>query len=220
MKYQIWRMFASLLTVLALGAVASASASAEACHSQPGSKKLALCVEGQLKSSEAFTSHLVSGSQTSLNYLTEEWNISPCEVVTGAGSLQPLPKQTQFTFKNCQVVERPSCKVSKMTTGELEGTSVLTPESIRFSVSGGAPNFINPFKFEGSSCSRNGTVREATGTQTCTLKHVESEAASHELLCEPAGSNLLEFRKPVQLTLHEVLELSSKKPFSIIENAS
>lgn len=216
----------ALLATLAFSAIGSASASAEACHKKVGSKKWALCVEGEKTKGSGFTLALKTG--TSATIANKEVNVTvKCAKASGTGAFgaaEPTNvSQFELLLQNCTVegAGGRGCKVKQVAWGNsgVTGTFGTSAESIAFYPN--EPNFVfGLLTFEGEECLEHSSGYLA-GHQNCTLSGIEAEAVSHVLSCSAAVSEVTRGGHAWPVGFEETIELSgaaSKKKFSIIES--
>jgi hypothetical protein len=231
MKHQLRLPLVALLAILALGSVASASASAAACHKKAGSKRYALCVAGQevgspsTEGEEVLTLHIFSGTTTAY-YIPgySEKSFSDCKTANGAqgrlnsGKGQVRAVQVAISMSSCS--SSWACKLKQPYTFSGLGGK-FQPGSDGVSLKGeGVSGFMGETTIEGEKCPVTllGT-RIVSGEERCTVVGAESEATEHELLCLAEKKTLLRNGVENQFALDATVGLTSGKPFSVIETA-
>ena len=110
-----------------------------------------------------------------------------CDGLHVKGGLLPLGRfLITLKFLECHLTEVEHCTVAEpieaKTSGELVNEPVeaeAKPEGTSFAT----------IKLEGAECPAKGEY-PVTGTQTCKLPGIGTEAVEHEILCEESGSKL------------------------------
>ncbi len=226
MKSMIKPLLGALVAVLALSAVASASASAEACQKKAGSKNWTLCVEGQKQTGKSsIAASIETGTSARLTVAIGEGLEIVCTKADGtAGTLGSKVSGLTIALSNCEVVSYSAqCKVkTPLETTKLEG--VFGPGVENLSLAAEAGSVIFNFKLENQGkgkCPFATSIISITGSQGCTFKAAETEAATHELTCTAGQSKLLDGEKAASFSLEEGIELAGTlkgKKFSVIED--
>jgi hypothetical protein len=190
-------LFAAMLAVFAVTAVASASASAEACPHEGA--ETTLCIGGNRAAagSYGFEGTLLGAESSLLEVASIPLHIQCSHVVTTGTLDQTAPALgdvnvlvATLVFTECTILPpHEACTVKQpIEVKPLEG--LVLEESSVFDVN---------FKPAGtefvaliiSNCGvLNGTYK-VTGEQLCTLPGSETEATEHTLECPHTGSNLL-----------------------------
>jgi hypothetical protein len=218
------------LVVFALSAVASASASAQACTKKAGSKSWALCVEGEkMVSSESFKAQIKTATNVRIatTYAGLQIEIL-CQAASGTGEFGPSVHALQVTFSSCKVAGSlgKKCEVpSSLEVKPLTGTYGPGIENVLLAPT--TPPEWTGWMFKsvpGQTCPATLTAHtwKFTGSQECTLKSAEVEAAEHELVCEAKGSKLKFEGAAFELSFEDGIELSGAhklQKYSLIESA-
>lgn len=235
MKSMTRSMLVVLAAALVLSGMASATASATACTKKAGSKKYALCVEGQNVSTAGFSSHIKVG--TSATLVIESTEPIECQTVNGSGTFSPSSEASQmyireFLFSNCELTGefKSACTVKVSSAGaSLTGKFGPSVENVILSSSQKPLWIVTIASKKPGSCpaslARQYDIRTSgvsgAGPE-CKFPEVQTELAEHQLTCEGAKSHLEWAGHMVTLNLEELTELTEAKKgqkFSIIESA-
>jgi hypothetical protein len=229
----------ALLAVLALGAVASSSASAEACKQKAGSKKWALCVEGGKVASSRFESK--NKPETSGIFSFGGATKITCSEVTAPGELSENAShivgihKLRLKFKHCAAGGNlQGCEVQQQTIGFEPSEGKLGPavEDVKVRPEGALEEFgrWNIVNAPGKLCGWTGQTHwfpsETPPGPECTLKEAGVEQLAHKIVCESAAVKVeadlagLDENK-TYMTVTQLVELSETlkgKKFSIYES--
>jgi hypothetical protein len=225
------------LASLALGAVASAPASAEVCHKKAGSKKYVLCVAGERIGSPTeekfvkFKSHLVTGTSARIHPKLEGVEVTiTCATANSEGRLNSGGSgvahisELHITFSSCKWEEAgETCVVEEPDVwGSETGTFGAKAENITFSASSGG--VFGRMQIGGLNCRVLSGEWQFHGSPQCTIGEVEVETLEKKIVCKGENSHLVmtPWNSPTELSLEEATSLSGTsegKKFSIIESA-
>jgi hypothetical protein len=217
-----------------LGAVAAASASAEACTKKAGSTHVALCIEGQ-KNEEHVKVNLTQAAPTATLVLPKAW--PPMEWVCSkvsveAGEFASITKGSggktiQLTFKptwsGCTTQYSGTNKRCVMPAKETfhEQPGVFANSAGKVVVeSEELLRFVLENRSQTELCQSIRGAHHVGGAYQCKLQEPEVEASQHELICESQGNETLIEEKPVAIKYAVKVELGSpyeKKKFSTYE---
>jgi hypothetical protein len=230
-------VIACCAAALLVGAVASASASAEACHTKAGSKLYALCIAGERIGSPtevaAVPLKFHIQPETTVTFSRPELGLTlTCHAVTGTSQFASGEKEKigassvgltklELSMSSCEITE-PSCKVKSFVLGKPGVSGSFGPSSEEVSLT----NNVNPPEFgyvnlTGEECLYHGTTLiKQRKTLKCTTSGMATEAVAHGFVCKaPQG---LEWQNGSgELSLNAVVELSGTnagKAFSVIED--
>jgi hypothetical protein len=197
----------SLFAMFAMSAVASASASAEACHSHPIWERTTMCIENVEVNSPGETPITIPFTSTSgvsrlvvtgLGTITcqKDKNVGEFDIAAdkGSDSAQVSVSDLRITFEECELEGAANCEVPNIVveggTGDnLDGTFVSF-EQIAFSPSEGTIFTVIKLKNKaGKTCAAAGSYN-VTGKQKCKLINPEAENKTHELDCKATESEL------------------------------
>jgi hypothetical protein len=227
-------MFAAFAAALLLGAVASASASAEACTKKAGSKKFTLCVEGQ-KYEGTEELWLKQTSPTAVFELPEEWKetgkppmAEVCTALGGpTGHVEGATAQLSFKPQPEECALQNSVKCQSFFVGGMReevGSFGTGPEQVLVAPKVGTEiATLETENAPGKECNRFFTTplqRPFKGKYECKLKEAEVETVLHELRCESQGRETLFAERPAHIRYTQTVELNGKnfrKKFSIYE---
>jgi hypothetical protein len=233
----------AIVAVLAVTAVASASASAEACTKKAGSKKYALCINGERigsptsQAGEIFKSHLKTATTAQFtgfgaipfgggtNPITCSNMVTRGEVRSGEGTAKV--REAQRTFTKCEFSPGIAAKCGikePMISRFFNGTLQSSPASIKL-VSEGS-TFVEGQAFNRKECPGTlagpWTISQNPDIGECTIAAVETEAIEHEVNCEAKNSFLWDEGARAELASQEIVELNGThkgQKFSIIESS-
>ncbi len=202
----------SLLTVFAVSAAASATASAGTTHIYK--------IEGTpLATTEGIEGDSLTGGLETKIAKTNIVLICQEDIVTG--KIEKEGKSAaEIKFKNCYLVEKnkegkktflTACSLAEPV--KAEATDELTEHSLDTFTGSGAKEKFAELEIKGEGCVLNGKY-EVTGSQVCAIPESEFEKAVHVLICTPAGSKLVFAKEPAQLFGEEQVKLTSGKNFS------
>jgi hypothetical protein len=165
-----------LVAALAMGAIASASASAHAYK-----------IEG----TELTTSEEVAGTSETSKLEAKGLATIECTKDTFTGSIEKAGKSTgKVEFKSCKVVGAEACAVvepikfkfkDELTEFEKLVADEFKPET--------GETFVT-IELEGAKCAITPKKLAVKGTQICKLPEAGSEKEEHSIECTPAGSKL------------------------------
>lgn len=201
----------SLLTVFAVSAAASATASASATH--------VFKVEGSEFTTEGVVEgdSLTGGLETKIAKLN---TVLVCQEDIFEGEIKTKGESTaKIKFKNCYLIENKKGKreflVKCFVTEPVkaEATDELTEHSIDLFKGIGKEEEFAEVEITGTECTLAGKYK-VTGSQACTIPESEFEKAVHSLICTPAGSKLAFGKEAAQLFGEEQVKLKSGKNFS------
>jgi hypothetical protein len=196
--HRIKTVILAIIAVSAIGAVASASASATCLEHR------SLCVEGkqvgtptkrvttpftfvQKTGTSAVITDQYAGTSVSCSVIT----LTGRDITSGGGV--ELPSPFKIGFEGCTVSThgeaQPSCKAQVAThalTGTFTGFPTMEPVKL-------APTTGTEFmevEIHGSGCVVLWNTWRVQGTQVCSVKQAEVETATKQLVCEASGSEL------------------------------
>jgi hypothetical protein len=224
---------AALFGVLAVCAIASASASAAACVEKAGSKNYQLCIAGQ--SLNEVTSVPASAQLTGafvLELPAEEESSIRCTAATQTAqfNVQGLTKSVGLRFEvmslsGCKLEGALAKKCSVNTTLHTDGNQPGKFESPGLVVMGEAGQEFTQFETKNNPSGCPGVLTSKTiivrGTYECKLASATVQAVEHELSCATSATHKLESQIG-KFTLHytQALSLSGThagQKFSIYE---
>jgi hypothetical protein len=224
-------MFAAVATAMLLGAVMSASASAEACVKKSGSKQFTLCVEGQKHEGEERL-FAQQASPTVVYELPEEWkepNKPPMALVCSvlAGQFGFFEATAQLFFERprpeeCALQNSVKCRAWFHQLRSTVGLFGASSEHVLVSPSERVFAELVMANAEGQQCPTaflNG-VHNFTGRYECKLTEAELESVLHELRCESQGRETLFHERPAHIRYTQTMRLDGSndgKKFSIYE---
>ena len=201
-------LYLGFLAVVAVGAVASASASAAGCTAEAGATCIAVLVAGV----ETLEASVELAAKANGNQLVEIPALKTDIVCTGvsvnagnvllevAGS-SAKGEKIFLDFTGCGVPAETSCKVSDprnkldslVETNELLATVGLTAGSPDVTFAEVGANFMD---IEIAGCLKALSIG-VTGSQLCTTTDSETDQLEHEIGCTSAGGSLATGGKPV-----------------------
>jgi hypothetical protein len=244
MRLKITPLLGALLAVLAMSAVASASASAEVCKKKAGTKSYDLCIAGEKVGTSteakkvAFTSSLPAGATASI-VTPELESITTCtaasteggEISSGGGASAAIPRMG-LSFSKCKV-NVPSGEKPRENLCRLQYEPMVWEGGPgKFGSSAETVRFYKPVFGEMEFASKapescplpygESLVKAESGPQ-CTLTGAEAETATKELVCKGENSSLKIWSSSrLELNLKQTVELSGTnkgKKFSIVEGS-
>lgn len=208
----------SALALLAVGAVASASASAAKCVAQTG----ALCQEiaGELVTEAKY---LILDQDAESNLAVEGIGTVNCKLVEGSFTGDEVEKSAglilklALKFTECTLVGHAACKVKEpIETKPIKGTIPA------FTGTTGKVTFEPEAGTEFATVTITGCEQEAiikvSGTQGAALPTVTTEATEHTVEALTTESNLKDGAKVATFGLTVKIELESLKPFALRPN--
>ena len=225
----------SMLAMLALGSVASASASAHRfVNSQcvPYTNALiawetkAKCVAQNPAGGDAIKNWELEGIAAAKVEGTSGESILEGEVAlvkvfikcnkdTFSGELEATgASKGKVEFTECRVVNKKgnqieNCKVKEPIEFKFKDQLVSSPVEDEFKPAAGAIFVEITMEAEaGGVCAISGTYK-VEGTQTCKLPSAGTLQAEHEIVCEPSGSSLKFAGNPATFTSTEKVKLES-----------
>jgi hypothetical protein len=229
-------VIACCAAALLLGAVASASASAEACHTKAGSKLYTLCIAGERigspKEVAAVPLKFHIQPETTVTFKRAALGVSlTCHAVAGTGQFASAGEKIgagavglaklELSLSSCEITST-GCKVTLFDLGNGEASGSFGPSSEEISLT----NNISPPEFgyvtiTGVECFWRGkTPIKQRQTIKCTTSGMATEAVAHGFVCKAIEG--LEWQNgPAELSLSAVAELSGSnagKAFSVIED--
>jgi hypothetical protein len=213
----------SLLAVFAVGAVASASASATVCEPLDKEGEWTWCSAAKEITSPVEGTSGVSKLESEVGgkKLTIE-----CTADTFKGTLEdPEPSKLdgassgEIKFTGCSVVGVAKCTVHEPIEFKFKDQLINKPPTKpedEFKPNEGE-TFVE-IKIEGAECAIKGTLK-VKGTQKCNLDTTfETEQKEHELICTPAGSKLKLGEKEAKFTSTEKVKRVGGGVWSVRES--
>jgi hypothetical protein len=197
---QVRVILLSLFAVLAVGAVASASASATVCEEADNAKDTySVCVggkefAGELRNKNTAVASTLKG--TVLGFATE---LKGSTAVAELAAEDPEPSEKdgastgKITFTNIVVVKPAKCKVKEPVVATFTDQLSKTPgpPTDLFTGAGGLEETFTELTFEGAECALKGNVFKVKGTQRVSFDAaIENPQEFHEVIATAAGSNL------------------------------
>jgi hypothetical protein len=227
-------MFAALLAAFMLSAIASASASAAPCTKKAGSKKYALCVNGQaLAGTETST---VAGHLTSnftVEVLPEGGATITCtksanegQFWNGASGLQLRFNKPRLEWSGCTLSGNVSKKCAIEPTQRFSSfieAHFESAEAMKLSIWSGEDMIWNlEWKNRGTeNCTLKSIHYEFYGKYECKLSSATTEAVEHALPCASTAKDAVTlFGNEVPLSYTEAVALSGTQKglkFSVYE---
>jgi hypothetical protein len=211
-------LLASVLALLAVGAVASASASAAACAAQTGS--VCQSVAGELTLEAKY---LVLAQTASSKLKVEGIGTVLCTKIQGAYTGDEVEKSAGLVlklvlkFSVCSLEGHAACKV----TEPIETVSIKG-EIPAFTGTTGKVTFAPEAGTEFAKVTISGCEQEAiikvTGTQGAALPTVTTEAVEHEVNAAATESNLKDGAKLATFETSAKTELESLKAWALKPN--
>jgi hypothetical protein len=187
---KIWKLLISVLAVLAICVVASASASAAACTAEVGAQ----CLEflGELTPEATFE---VLGAKSSLtlvgifSVLCNDFHAENVLLLEVAGKPIAFDKLALTFSGGCKVAGHATCKVAEPITtvaiGGTLGTIAAGTATATFKPEAGT-EFA---KVTISGCEQEAVIK-VTGEQLCKVPAITTQAVEHEITCAASESNL------------------------------
>jgi hypothetical protein len=221
----------AVLAVFALGAVASASASAEACKKKAGSKKFALCIAGQKISEAASLSFHTKPVTTFQLVVPGQETTEECQTTSGGAQITNagLSEINVIGHTPCGFTGfyKTSCHPSGLSfgydNGLISAEYIPLATSVRlYSQNGGG---WGETLITGAECPDSGNFNLHAGVEVekahCTFSEKEVESAAHTMACSQPVTAFFGLRSNVNF--EEVTELSEAarkgQKYSIIESA-
>jgi hypothetical protein len=180
----------ALLAVVVMSVVGSASASAEACRKEAGSKKFVLCSGGEKVSSESVEVHLKSG--TTAQFVWESSVPNPkfsCKSAEGHDSLRQNGGTVEesgglASFLKCGEYNSPyeECKTEKLTISPRYGEVVPGIENLQFYKP--SDELYGILHVEGQHCTIRGTFYISGIGPKCKITEAEAETLEHVVACD------------------------------------
>ena len=200
----------ALMALFAVGAVASASASATPlCEMTEEGGDYAVCIEpgteyeGVLVNDKtAVNSELkgkVLGFTTVLKGATAKAEITAEDSGKSKGTIE---------FTNITVIEPPNCTVKEPVIANFTDELSIPPAAITDTFTGsGAGEVFTEITFEGAACALGGKTFKVTGKQHCEFDTgITTFQANHNVICKFTGSELFlgENKAKFEATFEEV----------------
>ncbi len=229
-------LLAALAAALLLGAIGSASASAEACVKKAGSKHVALCIEGQ-NNQETVPLEIKQASNTGTLKLptawpSMEWVCNTIHVNSEQGQFGSAaveggktvtmafrPRWSECTTKYGAGVSKRCVMPREREFFEQPGQFTDSAGQLKVA-SGDLLEFSLESRSETEPCQSIRGRHNVGGAYECNLQQPELESAQHELTCESQGTETRMEEKPVWLKYAVKIELGGHKygqKFSIYE---
>ena len=207
MKSRISTFLLVLLTALAIGAAAAATASAYEFVVEKDLVAEPVAVEGT-------SGHVAI--ETSLSGIAIKIECSSDDL---AGDLEAYGDSTAtISLTGCTVVTPAKCKVKAPFEAKLKDTLIESGGQAldEFQAASGSTYLPITFEDNGSeSCIFNGETLPITGTQTCELTEAKEELVEHEIICGPTGDDLKLGGNSVAFTHTEKAKLVSSEKFGV-----
>jgi hypothetical protein len=211
-------LLVSMLALLTVRAVASASASAAECVEKTGAqcssvgKMLTAEVKGTGTKKAGTTSRLVVAGIGTVT----------CSKASAAGTLDEtetgviLLKLIVTFSEGCKLEGHATCKVAEpITTNAISGTLAI---AAGVGTQTTKPEVGEEFvKVAISGCEQE-AIMKITGAQKCKIPNIEVEAVTHEVTCAPSESSLKDGAKVVEFEVTGISELESKAAFADMNN--
>jgi hypothetical protein len=224
----------TLVSLLALGGLSSASASAAECPDTIKGGDNALCIEGKeaAPGTYPFTDKLTSATAVLAMAggptftCKKETSTGEFEVPgDGEPSGEPSASDIRLEFTECKVTNsEANCELSEPivveggTGDNLDAELNKARTELTYTPSEGTT--FTTFKVKsklGKTCAFAGSY-VVKGSQACKLPGDETEATTHTVECLASGSKLTAAEKQVTFTATESVQLTSGKKYSVKES--
>jgi hypothetical protein len=211
----------ALLATLSLGVLASASASASECPSGVKDGDVALCSGGH-EQSGLFAFTATKKVATRQNFTVAKTGISfECTASADKGNFEAGGSglhvaNLAIEYSACTIPNPQHCAIAggKITFEHLKAT-IETPSGLTLRSEGTQWGTIS-IESSGGTCLFANPAAKVKGAQKCDLPNSTLEAATHELRCEEAGSELTFGGNPMKQEVTQIMTLAPMKEWSLL----